>query len=62
VSIFNTAMSDTTYVFIDGNYLRKVADELIGEMFGTAAELDFNAIRPGVQSRRLRNRADLFTL
>jgi uncharacterized LabA/DUF88 family protein len=53
VSILNPAVSDSTYVFIDGNYLRKVADELIGEMFGTAAELNFDAIRPGVNVRRI---------
>lgn len=46
-------MADTTYVFIDGNYLRLVADQVMGEMFGTTADLNFDAIRPGVNVRRI---------
>jgi len=38
-------MEDMTYVFVDGAYLRRVADDLIGEMFSTPAELDFRALR-----------------
>jgi uncharacterized LabA/DUF88 family protein len=46
-------LEHTTYVFIDGNYLRKVADNFMQEMFGVASELNFDAIRPGTNVRRV---------
>jgi len=46
-------LQERTYVFVDGNYLRKVADGLMQEMFGVAAELNFDAIRPGNNVRRV---------
>ncbi|MGP0020648.1 MAG: NYN domain-containing protein [Candidatus Sulfotelmatobacter sp.] len=47
------ATQETTYVFIDGAYLRKAADELMRRMFGTVADLNFDAIRPGTNVRRV---------
>jgi uncharacterized LabA/DUF88 family protein len=46
-------LQERTYVFVDGNYLRKVADGLMQEMFGVDAELNFDAIRPGNNVRRV---------
>lgn len=36
---------DKSYVFVDGAYFRKVADEFIGEMFSVPAEIDFRSLR-----------------
>lgn len=47
------AAQERTYVFIDGNYLRRVADNFMQEMFGVSAELNFDAIRPGTNVRRV---------
>lgn len=38
-------MEDRTYVFVDGAYLRRVADALIGEMFSVPAELDLRTLQ-----------------
>lgn len=40
-------LQEKTYLFIDGNYLRKVADRFMQEMFAVDAELNFDSIRPG---------------
>lgn len=40
---------DKTYAFVDGAYLRRVADEFIAEMFSVSAEIDFQQLR-GVAS------------
>jgi hypothetical protein len=34
-----------TYLFVDGAYLRKVADEWTQELFGVPAEINFAALR-----------------
>jgi uncharacterized LabA/DUF88 family protein len=34
-----------TYAFIDGHYIRKVADDFMMQMFGVPAELDFGRMR-----------------
>lgn len=36
---------DKTYVFVDGAYFRKVADEFMEEMFSVPAEIDFRSLR-----------------
>jgi hypothetical protein len=36
-----------TYLFIDGAYFRKVADEYMLQLFGVPAEIDYRALRRG---------------
>jgi uncharacterized LabA/DUF88 family protein len=38
-------IADKTYVFVDGAYFRKVADEFVEEMFSVPAEIDFPSLR-----------------
>jgi uncharacterized LabA/DUF88 family protein len=37
----------STYAFIDGRYIRKLAEEFMQQMFGVPAELDFGRMRLG---------------
>jgi len=45
-------MADTTYLFIDGGYLKRVFKETVGKIFGDHYEMDYCAIKKELCSRR----------
>lgn len=45
-------MTDITYLFIDGGYLKRVFQETVGKIFGDQYEIDYWAIKQELRSRR----------
>src|SRR5678816_577126 len=51
-SVGRVTLAETTYVFIDGGYLRKVYEPAMSDFFGSPGDMDFTQVKTGVGARR----------